>query len=83
MVVRQSASDLVAPCMASPQTGAFIGHLLPHDSGVRSVSNPIDGIPMPVMHLHIWEGPDTETKNALAAKLTQELVNHLGCPLTQ
>jgi|GEM_PF-5663224 len=38
---------------------------------------------MPVMHLHIWEGPDTETKNALAAKLTQELVNHLGCPLTQ
>jgi 4-oxalocrotonate tautomerase len=35
---------------------------------------------MPVMHLHIWEGPDTETKNTLAAKLTQELVNHLGCP---
>lgn len=34
---------------------------------------------MPVIHVHFWKGPNTATKHALAASITDVVVQHLHC----
>jgi len=35
---------------------------------------------MPVVRAQFWSGANAETKNAIAASITEVLVQHLSCP---